>query len=166
MYTLCMFYPMLHRLEHEHVLLMFAVPRAGLAHPRADLSHAGSRSSVRWRYHSAPCSCLRLGDGSTPKGKGKRQTNMEITKVYRKPNFIIYPQAITANCSRFTHGPDPKTRSCDTLARALSGVHLAEMVLTKVLDVPRVLHRLAILGLQAGCAGPGNTHHPERASPP
>ena len=73
----------LDRLEHEHVLLTFAMPIAGLAHPRADLAHARSRSGARSRYHSAPCSCLRLGDGSTPKGKGKGQTNKGITKVYK-----------------------------------------------------------------------------------
>ena len=39
----------LNRLEHEHVLWTFAVPRAGLAHLRADLAHARSRSRVTSR---------------------------------------------------------------------------------------------------------------------
>jgi hypothetical protein len=44
--------------------------------------------------------------------------------------------------------------------RASSRVELAE-----VLDVPRVLHRDAIFGLQPCCAGSGDLHDPERSFP-
>ena len=60
---------LLTRLEHEHVLLIFVVPRADLAHPRADLAYARSRSGVHERYHLAPYSCLSLGGKPMPKDK-------------------------------------------------------------------------------------------------
>ena len=48
---------------------------------------------------------------------------------------------------------------------APSRVKLAEMVLAEMLDVPRVLHGLPILGLQADCAG-ANWHGEARAERP
>ena len=51
----------------------------------------------------------------------------------------------------------------DPLSLAPLRVKLAEVVLPEMLDIPRVLHGLPILSLQADRAGPGDAHHPKRS---
>ena len=76
---------------------MFAMPRADLAHPRADLAHAQSGSGACWRYHSAPCSCLRLGMIPRQKTKSRKVKNRKVhitQRLQKLPFFIAYLQAI------------------------------------------------------------------------
>ena len=45
------------------------------------------------------------------------------------------------------------------------GNRASRVKLAKMLNVPRVTHRNGIFGLQADCAGPGDSYYPIRAFP-
>ena len=93
---------------------MFAMPGAVLAHPRADMAHAQSGSGACWRYHSAPCSCLRLRNDPTPKDEEQKSIKQRhITQRFQLTPFLLFiHRRFTANCLCAWHSrgePGPAT---------------------------------------------------------
>ena len=113
----------------------------------------------------SPLLVFEVRNDPTPKDeeqKGIEQKDTYNTKITETSFLLLIHRRFTANCSCTWHSrgdPGP------AIAGALR-VKLAEVVLPEMLDVPRVLHGLPVLSLQADRAGPGDAHHPKRASPP